>query len=228
MSTFRRLDSLLDGKTSDQLASDVASRERGRAEEDHRGHRQRSKSPAAGEPLREQTAKDGRRSPGLRPLAARTSEGATEGIYGLVLALSVIAVSWYYGHGDAGQVGLSVLVTAVVFWLAHVYAYVLGRDMSQENRVTRAEVVQSLRENWSLIEVVIPLLLVLGLGEIHVITDTAAIVAATVIATAELAVAGGYAAARHGARRGAVMAAAALGMSLGVLVVLLKVLAYTH
>jgi hypothetical protein len=60
----------------------------------------------------------------MRPLVARTSGSATEGIYGLVLALSVIAVSWYYGPPDAGRVALSVLGTAVVFWLAHVYAHV--------------------------------------------------------------------------------------------------------
>ena len=215
MSTFRRLDRLFEGKTSDQLAGEVAAR-RKRAEQDQDRDGRGPDARGATDP------------PRPRPLAAHTSGGATEGIYGLVLALSVIAVSWYYGRADAGRVGLSVLGTAVVFWLAHVYAYVLGRDMSRKRRVTRAEVVQSLRENFSLIEVVIPLLLVLGLGEIHVIADTAAIVAATVLGTAELAAAGGYAAARHGASRGGVIAAAAVGMGVGLIVVLLKALAYTH
>lgn len=211
MSTFRRIDSLLDGKTSDQLASEVAARARERAERDQRSSHRPPSSPGD-----------------LRPLVTRTSGSATEGIYGLVLALSVIAVSWYSGPPDAGRVGLSVLVTAVVFWLAHVYASVLGRDMSQERRQTRAEVVRSLRENWPLIEVVIPLLLVLGLGEIDLITDTAAIVAATVIAALELAAAGGYAAVRHGASPRGVIASAASGLTLGLLVVLLKALAFMH
>jgi hypothetical protein len=163
-----------------------------------------------------------------RPLVARTSGSRTEGIYGLVLALSVIAVSWYYGRPDAGRIALSVLTTAVVFWLAHVYAYVLGRDMSQEQTMTRAEVAHAMRGNLSLIEVVIPLLFVLGLGEIGVIADTAAIIAATVIATVELAGAGGYAASRHGAGPWGVIASAAIGMALGLVVVLLKALAFTH
>lgn len=211
MSTFRRIDSLLDGKTSDQLASEVAARARERAEEDQLSSHRPPSAPVD-----------------LRPLVARTSGSATEGIYGLVLALSVIAVSWYSGPPDAGRVGSSVLVTAVVFWLAHVYASVLGRDMSQKQRLTRAEVVRSLRENWSLIEVVIPLLLVLGLGEIDLITDTAAIVAATVIAALELAAAGGYAAGRHGASPRGIVASAASGLTLGLLVVLLKALAFMH
>ena len=211
MSTFRCIDSLLDGKTSDQLASEVAARARERAEEDERSSYRPPGGPAD-----------------LRPLVVRTSGSATEGIYGLVLALSVIAVSWSSGPPDAGRVGLSVLVTAVVFWLAHVYASVLGRDMSQERRLTRAEVVRSLREYWSLIEVVIPLLLVLGLGEIDLITDTAAIVAATVISALELAAAGGYAAVRHGASLRGVIASASSGLALGLLVVLLKALAFMH
>ncbi len=213
MSAFRHIDNLLDGKTSDQLAGEVAAREReaaGRGQ--HRDRRRPAARPA--------------RPP--RPLVARTVGSATEGIYGLVLALSVIAVCWYYGPPDAGRVALSILVTAVVFWLAHVYAYVLGRDMSQEQRVSRAEIAHALKENWSLIEVVIPLLLVLGLGELHVISDTAAVLTATVIAAVELGAAGGYAAARHGASPRVVAAAAAAGMGLGLLVVALKALAFTH
>jgi hypothetical protein len=46
------------------------------------------------------------RSADLRPLVARTSRRA---IYGLVPALSVIAISWYYGPPDAARVALSVL-----------------------------------------------------------------------------------------------------------------------
>ena len=234
MSTFRRIDSLLDGKTSEQLAREIAARERGRAHQDQHRDGQPSNQPSAEESPREQDAKDGRRSPAdgthrahrmshrpttrsadLRPLVARTSRTASEAISGLVLAPSVIAISWYYGSPDAARVALSVLVTAVGFWLAHVYAYVVGRDVSQEQRLTRAKVAHTPRDNWSLIEVVIPLLLVLGPGEIDVITDTAAIVAATVIATVELAAAGAYAALRHGASLREVIAAAAIGMGLG-------------
>ena len=246
MSTFRRFDSLLDGKTSAELAREAALREREPAQEEERGHRHAPDPPGAGKSSRGRDAEEGLpptaarigrlatvfRRPRLesadqRPLVPGTAS-ATDGIYGLILALSVIAVSWYYGRPDAGRMALSVLVTAVVFWLAHIYAFVLGRDMSQAQRLTRAEVLRAARENWALVEVVIPLLLVLGLGGIDVIGNTAAIVAATVIAAVELAAAGGYAAARHGAGAGAVIASAAGGLTLGVIVVLLKVLAYTH
>jgi hypothetical protein len=54
-----------------------------------------------------------------RPLAIRTSESATQGVYGLILATAVIAISRESDPGDAGQAAISVLVTALVFWLAH-------------------------------------------------------------------------------------------------------------
>ena len=224
MSTFRRIDNLLDKKTSDQLASEVAARDRKRAEQDQ-ARREQSTKPAD---VAESPPRPSLRSIDVRPLVARTSGNATEGIYGLVLALSVIAVSWYNGPAGAGKVALSVLVTAVAFWLAHVYAYVLGGGLSQEEGLTRAVVTHAMWENWPLIEVVIPLLLVLGLGEVHVIGETAAIVTATVMATVELGAAGGYAAFRHGARPWGVLASAATGMTLGLIVVVLKAVAFAH
>jgi hypothetical protein len=59
---------------------------------------------------------------GWCPLVARTSGSATEGVYRLILATSVIAISRVYEPLDAGRVALALLVTAVVFWLARVFA----------------------------------------------------------------------------------------------------------
>ena len=92
--------------------------------------------------------------------------------------------------------------------------------------MTRAEIAQALRDHWSLVEVVIPLLLVLGLGAIGVIPDRAALTAATVIALVELAAAGSYAAIRHGAGARGTVVSAAIALSLGLVVVLLKVLVH--
>jgi hypothetical protein len=138
----------------------------------------------------------------------------------------VITVSRGYDPTEAGRVALAVLVTAAVFALAHVYADALGRGVSEERTLTRAEVAQTLRDHWSLVEVVIPLLLVLGLGAIGVIPDRAALVAATVIALVELAAAGGYAAIRHGANARKTVVSAFLALALGLLLVLLKALVH--
>ncbi len=165
-----------------------------------------------------------RSGPDLRPLVVRTGGSATEAVYGLLVATSVIAVS--YDAPDAGPVALAVLVTAVVFWLAHVYANMLGRGVSEARRPARTELVGGLREHWSLVEVVVPVVLVLVLGAVGVIPDRAALVAATAIALVELAAAGGYAAVRHGAGPRGTVASAAIALALGLVVVLLKVLVH--
>jgi hypothetical protein len=162
--------------------------------------------------------------PDLRPLVVRTGGSATEAVYGLILATSVIAVS--HDASDAGPVALAVLGTAVVFWLGHVYAHLLGRGVSEARGPTRAEIARALREHWSLVAVVVPLVLVLGLGVIGAIPDRAAIVAATAIALVELAAAGGYAARTRGAGLRGTVISAAIALALGLLVVLLKVLVH--
>ena len=169
----------------------------------------------------DQASRSGR---GWRPLVARTSGSATEGVYGLILAASVIAISQMPESLDAGQVALAVLVTAVIFWLGHVYADVLGAGVSADRALTRSGLAHAAREHWSLVEVVIPLVLVLGLGAIGVIPDRAAITAATIIALVELAAAGAYAAIRRGAGPRGTVASAAIALALGLVIVLLKAL----
>lgn len=165
-----------------------------------------------------------RSGPDLRPLVVRTNGSAIEAVYGLILATSVIAVS--YDASDAGRVALAVVVTAVAFWLAHVYAHLLGRDVSEGRAPTRAEIAGALREHWSLVAVVVPLVLVLCLGAVGAIPDRAAIVAATAVGLVELAAAGAYAAVIRGGKPPRVIVSAATALALGLLIVLLKVLVH--
>jgi len=165
-----------------------------------------------------------RPDPDWRPVAIRTSGSATQGVYGLILATAVIAISRESDPSDAGQAALSMLVTALVFWLAHVYARLLGTAVSHDRGLTRAAVARAAREDWSLVEVAIPLVLVLGLGAIGVVPERAALAAATVLALVELAATGAYAAIRHAAGPGGTLLSAAFALMLGLFVVLLKVL----
>ena len=159
-----------------------------------------------------------------RPLVLRTSGSATHGIYGLILATAVITVSRELDSSDAGRAALSVLVTALVFWLAHVYARLLGGAVSQDGGWSREAVVGAMREHWSLVEVAIPLVLVLALGAIGVVSNGAALGLATALALVELAATGAYAAMNHGASRAEALASAMVALALGFSIVLLKVL----
>lgn len=161
-----------------------------------------------------------------RPRIVRTTGSVTEAIYGLILATSVIAVSREYDATNAGRVGVTVLVTGVVFWLAHVYARVLARSVTQHRMLSRPEVREVLRHDWPLVEVTVPLVLILALGVLDVMPDRAAILAATLAALVELAAAGAYAARKSGAGLAGTVMSALVAVTLGSAVVLLKALVH--
>ena len=169
-----------------------------------------------------------RASPAARsPWLFRTERSATEAVYGLLLALSVIAVTREYDASpDPGRVALSVVVTAVAFYLAHVYAELLGRGVSEGQGLTAGAVRHAMREHFSLVAVAFPLLAVLGAGAMEWIPERTAIAAATGIALAELAAAGSFAALRSGAGSGGMLVSAMVAMALGSIVVLLKALVH--
>jgi hypothetical protein len=164
--------------------------------------------------------------PAWRPLVARTSGTLSEGIYGLVLAVSVIAVSREFTASDAGLVALNVFVTAVVFWLAHVYARVLAASIEHHRSPTRSELRALLRNDLPLVEVTIPLVLILLLGTIGLVGHEAAIVLATVVALVELGASGAYAAHLQGAGTLGTILAVLGAVALGAGAALLKVVAH--
>jgi hypothetical protein len=166
------------------------------------------------------------RARGWRPRILRTSGSVTEAVYGLILATSVIAVSREYEPTNAGLVGVTVLVTGVVFWLAHVYAGVLALSVTHHRRPRGSDAGDLLRREWPLVEVTVPLLLILAAGALDVVPDNAAIVTAMLVAVTELALAGGYAARKAGAGLTGTVVSAAVAASLGGAVVLLKVLVH--
>jgi hypothetical protein len=161
-----------------------------------------------------------------RPRVVRTTGSVTEAIYGLILATSVIAVSQEYDSSNAGLIGVTVFVTGVVFWLAHVYARVLAGSITHHRMLNRSEVRQVLRHDWPLVEVTVPLVLILALGVLDVVSDKRAILAATLAALVELAAAGAYAARSSGAGLRGRVVSGVIAATLGGAVVVLKILVH--
>ena len=161
-----------------------------------------------------------------RPRVVRTAGSVTEAIYGLILATSVIAVSREYASSNAGVIGVTVLVTGVVFWIAHVYARVLATSVTQHRKPSRSELRDVVRHDWPLVEVTVPLVLILALGALDVVPDKAAIFIATLAALVELGAAGAYAARMGGAGVSGTVVSAAIAVALGSAVILLKALVH--
>ncbi len=106
-------------------------------------------------------------------------------IYGLVLGASIIAASSADHPRQAGLVEIYLCVTAVVFYLAHVYAGVIGTWIEGEPPSAAMVRHQLRRERPMLGAQVLPALLLL-LGPLGVLSGRAAITSALVVALAEL------------------------------------------
>jgi hypothetical protein len=71
------------------------------------------------------------------------------GIYGLIVASSVLAAS--AGNEDIAHVSLSVLVTLVVYWLAETYARIMAAQHVRGQQLGWARAGHDLRAGWPMV-----------------------------------------------------------------------------
>ncbi|MEU6662978.1 hypothetical protein [Streptomyces sp. NPDC046821] len=83
------------------------------------------------------------------PLTRRTDYAGA--VYGSLLAASVLAASSVHEPFPRLQLILLLLVTGIVFWLAHVYAHVAG-EREAGTSVTRAEIRRIASHEWPIVE----------------------------------------------------------------------------
>jgi hypothetical protein len=104
-----------------------------------------------------------------------------EAIYGLILVSGMIVVS---AGGSSWAAFVTVLVTVLVFFAAHVYAGTLGRLAATDGHAgLRASLRASLRQSSGLVIAAIAPLFVLLLGSTRVIEDDTALWVALVVNT---------------------------------------------
>ncbi|MFD4657176.1 hypothetical protein ACFWP2_16290 [Kitasatospora sp. NPDC058444] len=72
-------------------------------------------------------------------------------VYGSMLAASVIAASSLSGPHPRLSLILLLVITGIVFWVAHVYAHVAG-EREAGRQITRSQVREAGREEWPLVE----------------------------------------------------------------------------
>jgi hypothetical protein len=120
----------------------------------------------------------------LRRLLPRENLAAT--LYGTVLATSVIAT--LPGAEGPWIVIAALLVTAIVFALAHAYAHVLARSAKEGVPVTRADVAAGVKHEWPMVEAALPASAVVALVLLDVYEIGTALWIATGLNVALLAV----------------------------------------
>lgn len=143
-------------------------------------------------------------------------------IYGLILGSSIIAGVGTDHPGRPGLVEIYLCATAVVFYLAHVYARVIG-SWVEGQAPNRAAVRAQLSEEWPMVSAQILPAAMLLLGALGLVAGNVAISLALAISLAELMAAVVYACWRAEAttRQAAVSILVAALFALGV--ILLKI-----
>jgi hypothetical protein len=130
-------------------------------------------------------------------------------IYGVILGSSIIAAAGADHPRQAGLVEIYLCVTALVFYLAHVYARVLGSSPSiQEWPMVRAQMLPAA---------------VLLLGALHLISGRWSISLAMGVALAELMTGVVLACRKAGATRGQATISISAAAAFALIVVFLKV-----
>ena len=161
--------------------------------------------------------------PAMLMLRAVRTESA---IYGVVLVSALIAVGW---EDDTDlEVLLFTLGTTGVFWLAHVYAWVLGREDDTEPRFRAIRVAAraAIRHTAGLLTAMVLPVLLLLLAVVGWVDEYVAYYAALWVGVVVLTVLGYLASARRGSPWYLRVVSALLTASLGLLIIWLSALVH--
>jgi hypothetical protein len=131
-------------------------------------------------------------APGRREVRARQGDGAvterlTGAIYGQILVTAIVATLSEEESISASDILVGVVVTMLVFWLAHVYARAEAMRLTRTEGLTVREVAGIAAEEWPMVQAAIPAVVFLVLGWAGVLSRDMAIdlaVAAGVVALA--------------------------------------------
>jgi len=104
----------------------------------------------------------------------RLPANVSRAIYGQILVTSLVGALSEDSEIEAGYILVSVVVTMLIFWLAHVYAEAMSRGLEAGRHLGWAEVRGLAAGEWPLVQAAFPTAIVLALGAIGVFsTETA-------------------------------------------------------
>ena len=113
-----------------------------------------------------------------RPRRPAIGERLAGFIYGTIVVLAVLVAGARAFPDDTGRIAAMVLVTSVVFWLAHVYAHGLAHSVAHDEHLSLADLQRIGRREGSVVEAAVPPLVALLLGVFGVVSTNTAVWAA--------------------------------------------------
>ncbi|MFF7751425.1 hypothetical protein ACFZCP_19690 [Streptomyces sp. NPDC007971] len=156
-----------------------------------------------------------------RRSARRAHADYTGGLYGSLLAASVVVGAGAHGPFPRLELALLLLATGVIFWLAHVHAQLFGARMAQR-ALDRGVVVEVCREEWPIVEAAVPPAVAVLVSPLLGLDAAGAAWLALAVALAGQVGWSTAAALRAGATRSQVILSDAVNLLLGLLIVALK------
>ncbi|MGW1273164.1 hypothetical protein [Streptomyces sp. NPDC002491] len=90
-----------------------------------------------------------------RAAERRANADYTGGVYGSMLAASVVVGAGAWGSFPRLELMLLLLLTGLVFWIGHVHAQLFGARLAQRS-LDRRVVLQVCRDEWPIVKAAIP------------------------------------------------------------------------
>ncbi len=143
-------------------------------------------------------------------------------IYGTVLSMAMVTAYSADDALDPELIAVGVVVTVVVFWLAHAQAELLALRYKVGHALAGAEIREQLRHGWPMVEASYPLAVALVLGGVGLLGEETSIYLALGLGVAELAGWGVAIGRREQLSAFRLIGVTALNVALGLLVVVLK------
>jgi hypothetical protein len=147
-------------------------------------------------------------------------------IYGTILVMAVISALAHDESITSAELIAGVAATTIVFWIAHVYAEVLGNRLQGEHAVSWENVRLASHHEWPIVEAAVPPVLALMLGVLGVLSTNSAVNVAIAVGIAELFLWGIAVGRRLGLSFTATLAAGVVNGALGVVIAGLKMLVH--
>ncbi|USQ85529.1 hypothetical protein NFX46_18165 [Streptomyces phaeoluteigriseus] len=152
---------------------------------------------------------------------AKTHADYTGGVYGSMLAASVILGAGSLGSFPRAELVVLLLLTGVVFWVAHVHAQLFGARLAEE-ALDRRVVLQVCRDEWPIVKAAVPPAAAVAISPLLGLDVRGAFWLALSVAVAGQVGWSVAAAHRAGASRRLVAATASVNLLLGLLIISFK------
>jgi len=96
-------------------------------------------------------------------------------VYGTIVVLAVLVASARAYPHSAGRIAGLVLASSVVFWIAHVYAHGISESITDDERLSVADLRRIARHEAAIVEAALPPLVALLLGAFGVFSTQTAV-----------------------------------------------------